>query len=291
MWPAREAGYTTRFLTLPDGLGVQTIERGPADGPPVVLVHGWAGSAYSFRYTMPALAEAGYRAIAIELAGHGLTDKPDDVARYTCDVMHASVVATLDLLEIERAAFVGHSMGGALSIQTALRTPERVSRLVLLGSAWLGPVSVRKVAMLLTPAWVTPVLPRLVPRWVAKHILWGAYGRRKSFGERDVDEYWAPSQYPGYAKALRHLLHAFRWALLSPAECAALRLPVLVMFGTRDRVILTTHVERLVRAMPDARLERLPDIGHVVAEEAPARVNAAVMGFLAESAASGAATS
>jgi pyruvate dehydrogenase E2 component (dihydrolipoamide acetyltransferase) len=270
------------MLALPSGIRVRAIEYGPPDGSPVVLVHGWACCAYSFRLTMPALGEAGYRAIAIELKGHGLSDKPDGDANYTLDSMWTSVTETLDALEIGAAPLIGHSMGGALSLCTALRAPERVTRLALLAPAWLGHVSLRQLVRALSPGFLTPILPYLVPRWVARLIMGGAYGPNKAFTPRDVDEYWASSQYLGYAKALRHLLHEFRWELLTKKECAALRQPVLVLFGTRDLVILPTHARELVAAMPNGRIEMIDGVGHVVAEEIPATTNSALLAFLAD---------
>src|SRR6266480_189610 len=76
MFPAGDAAYRVNFPRLRSGIMVRAVERGNPTSPPVVLVHGWGCSAYVFRRNMPALAEAGFRAIAIDLNGHGLLDKP-----------------------------------------------------------------------------------------------------------------------------------------------------------------------------------------------------------------------
>jgi len=85
VFPAGHSEYRTTFLELRSGLRIRAVERGNASGPPVVLVPGWGCSVYSFRFTMPALAQAGYRAIAVDLKGHGLSDKPSTPAEYTID--------------------------------------------------------------------------------------------------------------------------------------------------------------------------------------------------------------
>jgi pimeloyl-ACP methyl ester carboxylesterase len=104
-------------------------ESGPTDGPAVVLVHGFGGSTFNWRYTLPALAEAGYRAVALDLMGFGLSDKSFDQ-----DDSHAAqadfVADVMTALDIQRATLVGHSMGGNVIAHFALKYPERVEGLV-----------------------------------------------------------------------------------------------------------------------------------------------------------------
>ena len=75
-FPAGWTGLSARRVTLADGLSVRVVEAGPPDGPPVVLIHGWAVSSYLWRHTLGGLAAAGYRTYAPDLPGHGLSDAP-----------------------------------------------------------------------------------------------------------------------------------------------------------------------------------------------------------------------
>ena len=70
-YPAHDPVATSRLVRLRSGLRARVVEAGPLDGAPVVLLHGWACSAYSFRHQLPALAEAGFRAVAIDVRGYG----------------------------------------------------------------------------------------------------------------------------------------------------------------------------------------------------------------------------
>src|ERR1700741_3749821 len=87
MFPAGEPAYRVSFARLESGIKIRVVERGEPAAPPIVLVHGWGCSAYVFRYNMPALADAGFRAIAFDLKGHGLSDKPQGAAEYTIDAL------------------------------------------------------------------------------------------------------------------------------------------------------------------------------------------------------------
>ncbi len=100
----------------------------PAD-PAVILIHGFGGSTFTWRDVQPALAEAGFYSVALDLPPFGLSDKNPDVD-YSRSGMADSVVGLMDNLGIASATIVGHSMGGAVTAQVAVRHPERAERLV-----------------------------------------------------------------------------------------------------------------------------------------------------------------
>ena len=99
MFPAGDPAYRVSFPRLRSGLKVRVLERGNPQSPPVVLVHGWGCSAYVFRLNMPALADAGFRVIAVDLKGHGLSDKPVAPDEYTIDSLVEHLRDILDALE------------------------------------------------------------------------------------------------------------------------------------------------------------------------------------------------
>jgi pimeloyl-ACP methyl ester carboxylesterase len=111
-------------------LRFRIAERG--EGPPVILLHGFPESAYSWRHQLVALADAGFRAIAPDQRGYGGTDAPPDIEAYDQVELAADVVALCDALGIERAAVVGHDWGSPVAWHTALLHPDRVSAVVAL---------------------------------------------------------------------------------------------------------------------------------------------------------------
>ena len=286
MYPAGDGSVRVRFLSLPSGTRVRALEAGPADGPPVFLVHGWACSVYSFRKNLGALAAAGFRVMTADLKGHGLSDKPLGAGEYATEAMVGHLAEILDALGVGRVALVGHSMGGALALDLAMRAPERVERVALINSVGLGAAPIISLVRALTPRLVAPLLPPLVRRWLISLVLRFAYGRLGGFSSRDVDEYWAPTQFRETVLAARAMAHEFAWSPQPAERLETLRIPALVVFGTRDRLVTARSAERLVRALPDVRLELIEGAGHVTPEEAPDRVNGLLLDFLSRGLAS-----
>lgn len=281
IFPAGVAGITANFLALRSGLRVRVVEAGAAGAPPVVLLAGWGCSAYLYRKNLPALAAAGFRGIAVDLKGQGLSDKPLAPEAYTLDSLAAHVLDILDALERPEVMLVGLSLGGAIAMQVALRAPERVHKLALLNAVGLGPVRLVAVARAL-PAALGALLPHVARRWMFALALRAAYGTLARPTARDVDEYHAPARDPAFVRSLWSLLREVDWQPRTPAELARLTMPVLVIAGTRDRLVSPHGVEARARAMPRARALLIAGAGHACAEEAPAAVNRALVDFLAE---------
>ena len=118
-----------RFVRA-NGLRMAVYEQG--QGPPVVFLHGFPELAFSWRHQVPALAAAGYRAIAPDLRGYGRTTAPPKVADYRMTELIADIHGLLDALELERATFVGHDWGALVLWHMAMLAPARIERLVIL---------------------------------------------------------------------------------------------------------------------------------------------------------------
>ncbi|HLE57209.1 MAG TPA: alpha/beta fold hydrolase, partial [Rhodothermia bacterium] len=131
MFPAGRADLRTHYLKLASGLRVRAVECGKESDPVVVLVPGWGCSAYIFRENFAALAAAGFRPVAVDLKGHGLSDKPDVPAEYRLDSMRSHLAEIIDALGVESVMLTGLSMGAALAAHYALAHPNRVSGLVM----------------------------------------------------------------------------------------------------------------------------------------------------------------
>ncbi len=113
-----------------NGLDMAVYELG--EGPPVILLHGFPELAFSWRHQLPALAAAGYRAIAPDLRGYGRTTVPADVSDYRMAELIADVHGLLDALELETATFVGHDWGALVLWHMGMLAPARIDTLVIL---------------------------------------------------------------------------------------------------------------------------------------------------------------
>jgi pimeloyl-ACP methyl ester carboxylesterase len=275
LFPAGVPDITTRFISLSTGIRMRVAERVDGDGqrergrqlPAVVMLHGWGGSLYMFRHALDLLPTYGVRPIAADLRGYGLSDKPLARDSYSLNNYCADVDALLDSLSVTRVTLVGQSMGGGLALRYALRRPERISKLVLINPTGLVPLKFLKFLVRPPRALLGAIGGRLVPRWLVEVILRRlAYGNAALVTERDIDEYWAPTQLPGFTHAVSAAIREFDWRPLSPAEAASLAVPSVVILGTRDRLVRNTpeSAERLRGSLVHSM-----DGGHCVHEERP----------------------
>jgi pimeloyl-ACP methyl ester carboxylesterase len=203
----------------------------------------------------------------MDLPGHGLSDKPPDVSRYTPDAMADVVLRTLDALGVERTALVAHSLGAVIARRVAERAPDRINALVLLAPVSVGRVPILPLARAISPGWLTSIIPHLTFRWTIATGLWLSRSGKTTLSKREVDEYWAPTQFPEMTQAAVRMLHTFDW---EPRPSA---------ISTRTLVILAGR-DRLLHAEPNAMSRVIPDAGHNVQEQAPEEVNRLVLSFL-----------
>jgi pimeloyl-ACP methyl ester carboxylesterase len=279
LYPAHEPGITVRFVAVRDGLRLRVLEAGPALGPPIVLLHGWGASVYSWRDAIPPLAAAGFRVVAPDLPGHGLSDKPAALDWYSRESMTGTAAALLDALDVRDATVVGVSMGGGVAAGLAVEHHPRVARLALINPVGFAPVRFTTIAQMLSPLALRDYASYVVARPLVSAFLHLAYSDQSRVTEHDVDEYWSLAVRPGYAAALVACLHRFSWEPYPEAQLRGVTCPVLLILGTRDHLIAGS--EARARAIPALRVVRV-DGGHAVNEECPAPVNAALIGFARE---------
>ncbi len=126
-----------RHRTLPtNGIEMHVVEAGPEGGPVVLLCHGFPESWYSWRHQLPALAAAGFRAVAPDMRGYGGTDKPEDIRAYTQLHHVGDMVGLLDALGAEAATIVGHDWGAPIAWMSALLRPDRFPAVAALSVPW-----------------------------------------------------------------------------------------------------------------------------------------------------------
>jgi pimeloyl-ACP methyl ester carboxylesterase len=279
MYPAGADGIRVRWISS-GGLSIRVLESGPVRESAVVLVHGCGASAYTFSETIPALTAAGHRVLALDLPGHGLSDKPLDAMHYTTSAMANVVLATVAACGVRKFTLMAHSMGGAVALEIASRGGTGLERLALSGAVGLGRVPLAPLLRFLTPGYAARVIPWLLTRSVIRIVLRMAFGTRDRPVERDVDEYWAPTQFNTFALACRACIHAAEWGRASPGTLQSLDVPVLVIAGGRDWIVL--DVAAGGRMIPGARVVEIPEAGHLAVQERSTQCNAELLAFLGE---------
>lgn len=276
MFPAGRPELRTRYLELASGIRVRAVECGDPGAPMIVLVPGWGCSVYVFHDNIAPLAAGGFHVVAVDLKGHGLSDKPTSPGEYRLEPMRRHVSEILDALEARDIVLAGLSMGAALAAHVAAADRGRI-RGVILGS----PVGFTGIPALwamkgVTGRPVVPLLPRIATRMAIKGILLVVNGKLRKVSDRDIDEYWAPTQFPEFTIAMRQLLHEFSWN----AGVPQLRVPTLLISGSRDRLLSRSRARQYAHDMPCIRHVEIRAAGHVIYDEAPSTVNEAVIEFV-----------
>jgi len=280
-FPAGEAALTARLITLPSGEQARIVEGGDSEAHPVVFLHGWGASAFYYRHILEPVRRAGYRVIALDLRGHGGSDKPTESGQYTGEAMAAHVASALDVLGLSRISLVAHSLGGGVALDVACHAPHRVASLTLLAPVGLAPVRFVGLARFATPIPAAALVQYAVPPWTVPVAMRAINGTLGDFSLRDVDEYCAPSRDPSFGRALRSLLHAYRFEARRDEELERLTMPVHVLLGGQDLLVRAAPSAARARLLARGSAEVVARAGHVLAEEVPAKVLAALMPRLA----------
>lgn len=265
------------FARLSNGLRLAYAEQGRRDGPAVVMLHGYTDSHRSYDLLRPHLPEA-WRVIAPTARGHGQSDKPERA--YDAGDMAADVRALLDVLGIDRALIVGHSMGASTALRFAADYPTRVRGLVLIG-AFASFHDKPEVAEL--AAAVEAFGESVDPEFVLAF-------QESTFAEM------IPQNFLDTVVAESLRCPAFVWRaalrglLAAPIVDAALRCqaPALLIHGSRDAFVPIEDQLKLRDLLPSARVFSMAGAGHAPHWERPAATASLIQGFAGEMADAGA---
>ena len=250
----------------------------PGSGPPVLYVHGLLQTSASWKRALGP-ASGGRPAVAVDLPGFGLSDRPWPYD-YTVGGQAAALLRYLDARGFDRVVLVGNSLGGAVCLLVAAARPSRVAALVLVGSA----------SPILNIPWNfrllrTPVVGELEMELLVRPVVELALRQRLfSRGERvtqeEVEEDWRSIRVPGTRRAALAAVRSNSRGY--EGYLSRIRVPTLVLWGKDDRILPPEEGLRLATAIPGAHLVVLPDTGHVPQEETPEEFSHAVSRFLAE---------
>lgn len=278
-----EASLATRYLRAPedrvevDGVRLHVRDQGPQDAPAVILLHGLGSSLHTWEPWSESLAGT-MRVISVDLPGAGLS-AADPTGDYTDARSLKLLEKLMDRLGIERASFVGNSMGGRIAWTMAALRPARVDRLVLIspdGFASPGFAYNKKPEI---PA-MLDVMRYVLPRSMLRSNLVPAFADPSRLDDTLVDRYYDLMRAPGAREAM--LMRMRQTVLVDPVPLLQrIKAPTLLLWGEADAMIPISNADDYLREIPGATLVRLPGIGHLPQEEDPQRSVEPVRAFLA----------
>jgi epoxide hydrolase 4 len=266
------------------GVRLHYVEAG--DGPLVVLLHGFPEFWWSWRHQIPALVDAGFRVVAVDMRGYGQSDAPRRWRDYTVEQLAGDIGSLIAQLSDDGAALLaGHDWGAVVAYGTATLHPDRVKRLAILNVPHPDTMlrTLQRSPRQLLHSWYMfffqiPWLPEHLLGRLGRRFLEGAYrdARPGAFTAEDFARYEAallrsPGGIKGpvdyYRAALRQSPRRAR------AQFRAIPAPTLVIWGEQDRFLSSRMAEPDPRYVPDCRVVRLPDASHWVQHDEPERVS------------------
>lgn len=264
-WPNR---VHSRFV---EAAGLRWHVQDAGQGPVCLLVHGTGASTHSFRDLLPKLAPH-FRVIVPDLPGHGFTSRPRDDEQLSLRGMVGGLMQLLAALDVSPSMAVGHSAGAAILCRACLDGGLRPAEVISLNGALLPlsgfkhPAVTPFIRSIVSSDWVSRFFARRLesPREVARML--AATG--STLDATGMDLYGRLSRSPSHAGAALTMMAVWDVRPLE-RELPTLKVPLTLVVGARDRMILPGEAARVQRLLPSAAVVQLPDLGHLAHEERP----------------------
>ena len=245
-------------VSLKTGVRLRYGVQGDPAGEPIILLHGYSDSSFSYSTVLPML-DRKYRVYVLDQRGHGESDRPANA--YALSQFAADVVAFMDVMKIDKATIVGHSMGSFVAQHVAVAAPERVKRMVLSGSA----TTIRNNVVTELQREVNALTDPVPEKFVRDFQLSVAFQPMPDAFLAGVvkESMYLP------ARVWREVMAE----MLSPkanVELAKIRVPTLILWGDKENVFPRSEQDALLAALPNARLKVYEDTGHAMHWERPA---------------------
>jgi pimeloyl-ACP methyl ester carboxylesterase len=255
---------------LKTGVRLRYAEQGDPAGHPIIMIHGYTDSSFSFSRILPSLSSK-YRVYALDMRGHGGSDRP--ASGYKLTDFAADVLAFMDAKDLSSATIVGHSMGSFIAQQVALTAPERVERLVLIASG----TTVRNKAVFDLQQSVN-ALKDPIPATVVREF-------QESTTYRTVPDDFMSQVVEESLKVPAHVWQSTMAGMIDEnrqPRLGEIKAPTLIIWGDRETIFTRDEQDRLVKTLPNASLKVYPETGHAPHWERPEQVVRDVEKFLVQ---------
>lgn len=278
--PNLEGGAFLARVTVAEGISFWLDDRGEGEGSPVLLLHGFTGSAAAWGDPILRGLASRRRVLAPDLPGHGASPTPPP-GRLALPALVEDLCQLLDRYRIERAVWMGYSMGGRVALGAAVLRPERVAALVLeSASPGLASSAERQERQAQEDGWARVLegegLPRFVERWMALPIFASQQDLPEDLWVRERARRLEGSP-EGWIRALRELGSGRQPSFWD--DLADVRSPVLLLTGQKDEKFVALG-DRMAEQLPHATRTTVPGAGHAVHLEAPGAWLKAVLAFI-----------
>lgn len=262
-----------KFIEV-EGKRIHYLKQG--EGRPIILVHGFGLSTFSWRKLIPLLSKR-YTVFALDLLGFGLSDKPTD-GDYTLEAQARLVINFMDALRIPSATLIGHSMGGVVVSRAAVESPSRIESLVLINSGFYGGKPPSFLKYLFFP------FPRLLARYFfsrsfREKILKRTYYDPSLITNEAIEKRMIYAKTPHVLEALTKMVETLS-NINNVGLTENIRRLTLIIWGEEDRVIDRAEPRRIHSEIRGSQLKYIKECGHMALEEKPEEMAVLIFEFL-----------
>ncbi|HWG34749.1 MAG TPA: alpha/beta hydrolase [Gemmatimonadaceae bacterium] len=269
-------------LRVPVGPGAVHVERYGHGGVPIVLLHGFGTCTFLWRYVAPILAEAGHTAYAIDLFGHGESDRAPD-ADFGIAAQAEYLDAAMTALRLARATIVGVDLGGDVALRLAATRPDRVARLVLINVPAYDELPARDIGVMQrsTARFAFKVTRGVLgATTLLQPLLEGSVALPEHMPTRLLARYLAPFAGRDGVSHLLTLGAAIRRSDIEDLDLSDVRAPTLVIRGDHDEWLSRDVANRLAADIPRATLHRIAGVARLIPEESPDNLAEQLLEFI-----------
>jgi pimeloyl-ACP methyl ester carboxylesterase len=286
---SKHAKGASEFLELADGSKIHFREEGNKDGKVLLLVHGFNGSLFNYELLVPYLSDD-YRIISLDLPAHGLTGAVESDL-YSHKAYQNVIEEVVEILEVEKFYFVGHSMGGMIAWRYALDNLDQLNGLIIIGSAFFGNeqefedfqnINAPPVAFeLIESKFFIRLLEFITPRILVKEGISQSVYDQSIVTDELVDQFHDIILMEGTRLAVGRLAEVHEDDFIAnPLDLRKITIPSLIVHGEEDNLVDIRFIDHFIEQIPNAKLISYPKIGHMIPMETPLQLSEDIKDFI-----------
>ena len=286
---SKHAKGASEFLELADGSKIHFRDEGNKDGKVLLLVHGFNGSLFNYEPLVPYLSD-NYRVISLDLPAHGLTGAVESDL-YSHKAYQNVIEEVVEILEVDKFYFVGHSMGGMIAWRYALDNLDQLNGLIIIGSAFFGneqefedfqTINAPPLAFeLIESKFFIRLLEFITPRILVKEGISQSVYDQSIVTDELVDQFHDIILMEGTRLAVGRLAEVHEDDFIAnPLDLRKITIPSLIIHGEEDNLVNIKFIDHFIEQIPNSKLISYPKTGHMIPMEMPLELSRDIKDFI-----------
>ena len=286
---SKHAKGASEFLELADGSKIHFRDEGNKDGKVLLLVHGFNGSLFNYEPLVPYLSD-NYRVISLDLPAHGLTGAVESDL-YSHKAYQNVIEEVVEILEVDKFYFVGHSMGGMIAWRYALDNLDQLNGLIIIGSAFFGneqefedfqTINAPPLAFeLIESKFFIRLLEFITPRILVKEGISQSVYDQSIVTDELVDQFHDIILMEGTRVSIGKLAEVHEDDFIAdPLDLRKITIPSLIIHGEEDNLVNIRFIDHFIEQIPNSKLISYPKTGHMIPMEVPLQLSEDIREFI-----------